>query len=214
MTHLGELGGGLRAGHAAADHDDGVAALGVAHRVGRGVGEGDRRIDDAPRLVGDGGDVVPVHPAAALADVGDLELQAARHELLEAARGEVGGAAGEDERAPVTGLHQLEELSLADAAAPVVAAHDVGAETDVLLEPVEVEVLEGAGALAEQHERVAGAGPVRRGHARTSSEDGESAWSGSAEPVGAASAFGGRASMASAGQPRAQVPQPRHFSSS
>ena len=73
VTHLGELGGGLRAGHAAADHDDGVVALGVAHRVGRRVRVGDRRVDDARRLVGDGGDVVAVHPAAALADVGDLE---------------------------------------------------------------------------------------------------------------------------------------------
>src|SRR5450756_3157120 len=74
---------------------------GVAHRVGGRVGVGDRRVDDARSFVGDGGDVVAVHPAAALADVGDLELQAARHELLEAARGEVRGAAGADELTPV-----------------------------------------------------------------------------------------------------------------
>ena len=99
MAHLGELGGGLRAGHAAADDHDGVVALGVAHRVRRGVGVGDRRVDDAGGLVGDRVDVVAVDPAAALADVGDLELEAARQELLEAARGEVRGAAGEDELA-------------------------------------------------------------------------------------------------------------------
>ena len=97
VAHLGELGGGLRAGDAAADDHDGVVALGVAHRVRGGVRVGDRRVDDAGGLVGDRVDVVAVDPAAALADVGDLELEAARQELLEAARGEVGGAAGEDE---------------------------------------------------------------------------------------------------------------------
>ena len=89
VAHLGELGGGLRACHAAADDDDGVVALGVAHRVRGSVRIRDRRVDDAGGLVGDRGDVVAVHPAAALADVGDLQLEAARRELLEAARGEV-----------------------------------------------------------------------------------------------------------------------------
>jgi hypothetical protein len=37
MTHLGEFGGGLRAGDAAAE-SDGVVTLGVAHRVRGGVG--------------------------------------------------------------------------------------------------------------------------------------------------------------------------------
>ena len=210
VAHLGELGGGLRAGHAAADDHDGVVALGVAHGVRRGVRVGDRRVDDAGGLVGDRVDVVAVDPAAALADVGDLELEAARHELLEAARGEVGGAAGEDElRRPVgSGLHQLEHLRLADAAAPVGAAEHVGVQAGVLLEPVEVDVRERAGALAEEHER-ARAVPlaVRRPSCRAP-PPAAAGWS------GAASAFGGRASIASAGQPRAQVPQPRHFSSS
>ena len=74
VTHLGEFRGGLRAGHAAADDHHGVVALGVADGVGRRVGVGDRRADDAGRLVGHGGRVVAVHPAAALADVGDVEL--------------------------------------------------------------------------------------------------------------------------------------------
>ena len=160
VAHLGELGGGLRAGDAAADHHDGVVALGVAHRVRGGVRVGDRRVDDAGGLVGDRVDVVAVDPAAALADVGDLELEAARQELLEAARGEVGGAAGEDELAAGfalgSGVHELEHLRLADAAAPVGAADDVGVQAGVLLEPVEVDVGERAGALAEEHERARG----------------------------------------------------------
>ena len=106
MTHLGELGGGLRAGHAAADDHDRVAALGVGHGVGRRVRVEHRRVDDPHGLVGHGRDVVAVDPAAALADVRDLQLEAAREELLQPARGEVRRAAGEDEL-PVAGLHQL-----------------------------------------------------------------------------------------------------------
>ncbi len=151
-------------------------------------------------------DVVAVHPAAALADVGDLELQAARRELLEAARGEVHGAAGEDELACAVGFafHELEHLRLADAAAPVGAADHVGVQARVLLKPVEVDVGERAGALAEEYERAPALG-VGGAHADAPSAAG---------PDGAASAFGGRASIASAGHPRAQVPQPRHLSSS
>ena len=71
--------------------------------------------------------------------------------------------------APVAGLHQLEHLRLADAAAPVGAADDVGVQAGVLLEPVEVDVRERAGALAEEHQRARGAVAVRGRHARTPS---------------------------------------------
>ena len=76
--------------------------------------------------------------------------------------------------AVASGLQQLEHLRLADAAAPVVAAEHVGMAADVRLEPVEVEVLEGARALAEEDERARGSTAVRRGHARTSPAAGAS----------------------------------------
>jgi len=96
-----------------------------------------------------------VYPAAALADVGGLEPQSAREEPLEAARGEVRRAAGEDEAAVPfrPRLHELEHLCLTRAAAPVAAADDVGMEARVPLETVEVDVREGAGAFAQEHER-------------------------------------------------------------
>ena len=160
VAHLGELGGGLRAGHAAADHHDGVVALGVAHRVRRGVRVGDRRVDDAGGLVGDRVHVVAVDPAAALADIGDLELEAARQELLEAARGEVGGAAGEDE---------LPAASPASPSAPASMSSSICAWPTRLHQWVprstsacrpaccssrsKSMLVERAGALAEEHER-------------------------------------------------------------
>ena len=159
VAHLRELGGRLRAGHAAADDDHGVATLGVAHRVRGRVRVGDGRVDDAGRLVGHRRDVVAVDPAAALADVGDLEAKTARQELLEAARGEVRRAAGEDELALIlalaSGVHELEHPRLPDPAAPVRAAQHVGVQARVLLEPVEVDVAQRAGALAEEHGRTA-----------------------------------------------------------
>ncbi len=248
VAHLGELGGGLCAGDAAADDHDRIVALGVAHGVRGGVRVGDGCVDDAGGLVGDRVDVVAVDPAAALPDVGDLELEAARQELLEAAGGEVGGAAGEDELssglatglALSSGVHELEHPRLADAAAPVGAADHVALQARVLLEPLEVDVGERAGALAEEHERARGSDCARgrercsfgaplgscgsvllRRPARKSACGGFAAVAIHAETPsaaagwgGAASAFGGRASIASAGQPRAQVPQPRHLSSS
>ena len=43
MPHLGELDGGLRAGHAAADDEHGIEPVGVGQRVGRGAGVAQRR---------------------------------------------------------------------------------------------------------------------------------------------------------------------------
>ena len=104
VTHLSEFRGGLRAGDAAPDDEHRVLALGVRHDVRRRGGEVHRDVDEAHRLARDRVGVVAVDPRAALADVGDLHAQAARGQLLEAARGEVGRAAGEDELASVVGL--------------------------------------------------------------------------------------------------------------
>ena len=195
MTHLGEFGGGLRAGDAAADDQHGVLAGGVRERVRRR-----RRVlhgggDDARRLARDRVDVVAVDPGAALADVGDLHAQAARDELLKAARGEIGRAAGEDDLTSIAGLapgsrvHELEQLGLALTAAPMRAADHVGRLSGGVREALEVDRGHRAGAFAEEDQRALGV------HV-------------------AASTRGARASIASAGQPRAQVPQPRHSSAS
>ncbi len=256
VAHLGDLGGGLRAGHAAADDEHLVAAVAVGELVGHGGRVGDGRFDEADRLVGDGVDVVVVHPAAALADVGDLEVQAAGAQLLEAARREVGRAAGEDELAPVAGLHQLEKARLALATAPVTAAQHVGVLARGRLEAVEVDVVHRAGALAEEDERArvgavgmavarrgrgrgGGAGrprpvrpgpvhprrvrrgpvhplPVRpgRAHDAVSVLSPGVATATSVSSPSPAGTSGGRASIASTGQLRAQLPQPMQRSSS
>ena len=213
VAHLGELGGGLRAGDAAADDHDGVVALGVAHRVRGGVRVGDRRVDDAGGLVGDRVDVVAVDPAAALADVGDLELEAARQELLEAARGEVGGAAGEDELPPSPASPPAPASMSSSICAWPTRLHQWVPRMTSACRPAccssrskSMFVSVPAHSQRSTSGRC-GAVAVRGRHADTPSVVRR-------PRAGAASAFGGRASIASAGQPRAQVPQPRHLSSS
>ena len=86
VAHLGQLAGGLRAGDAAADHEHRVAATLAGEAVGRRRGVRQGGLDDARRLVAHGGHLVErllravhgsVRPRAALADVGDLELEPA-----------------------------------------------------------------------------------------------------------------------------------------
>ncbi len=198
-----------RAGHAATDDEHLVAAVAVSELVGHGGRVGDGRLDEADRLVGDRRDVVVVDPAAALADVGDLEVQAAGAQLLEAARREVGRAAGEDELAPVAGLHQLEQARPALAAAPVAAAQHLGVLARGGLEAVEVDVVHRAGALAEEDERGLRAGGHDAAFALAVGVPTAPVWL--SAPAGTS---GGRASIASTGQLRAQLPQPMQRASS
>jgi len=246
VTHLGEFGGGLRAGDAAADDQHRVLAPAVREHVGSRGGEADGGLDEAQGLACDRVDVVAVDPRAALADVGDLHAQAARGELLEAARGEVGGATGEDEAAFVAPLHDLEHLRPTLAPAPVRAAHDLSLGGDGGGEAVEVDVRHGAGALAEEDARARpgrcrGRHRARARRRRTAAHIVHGVTSPLAAPasVGAAASgvaedvaapppvvgnvgvaspviesFGASASMASAGQLRAQVPHPRQSSAS
>ena len=234
MAHLGELGGGLRAGHAAADHEHRVDLL-VAHQlVGRRLGVGQGGVDDPAGLVGDGGDVVTVHPGAALTDVGDAHGKAPLEEAVEAPVGEVLRAAGEDEPALVTGLapgssfHELEQPGLALAVAPRHAAQHVGLHAGEHGELVEVDVRQGAGAFTKQHERPGGRRVARdRTRDRTRDRGAHGAAFSAAMAAGAPvvvaavamsswifSAVSGLASAACVGQIRAQVPQPRQRSSS
>ena len=147
VAHLRELAGRLRAGHAAADHEHAVLAVLAHQRVVAGRGVADGGGDDAGRLAGDGGDVAVVHPACPFADVGDLHLEAAREQAMEATGGEVLRAAGEHEPPAGRRLHELEQAALALAAAPVAASDHVGRH-ETVLERREVDVLHGAGALA------------------------------------------------------------------
>ena len=201
VPHLGQLGRRLRARDAAADHQHRVD-LALAHQlVAVRAGEANGRLDDGRRLARHrrSASVAVVDPGAALADVGDLHLQAARIETLKAARGEILRAAGEDDRAPVVLLGQLEQARLTFAAAPGRAAQHFALLGGGLFEPVEIEVgAHGAGAFAKQDART-GAVSVSGAHAF-------------APAISAAGT--GRASAAPVGHTRAQAPQPMHLAAS
>ena len=211
MAHLGELGGGLRAGHAAADHDDRVVALGVGHRVGRGVrverptSRRCARPCRSPRRRRRRG------PSCSPRGCRRSRAGGRARRASGSGARRSPGAAGEDEAAGSPSAPA--SISSSSCAWPS-RLHQCAPRMHVGVTPGMLPRARSksmffmrAGALAEEHERTGGLGGLAAGLiAPTSPCDGR-----------------GRARLrlrrprldcASAGQPRAQVPQPRHFSSS
>ena len=150
-------------------------------------------------------DVVAVHPRAALADVGDLQAQAARRQALEAAVGEVARAAGEDRRGAASVSMSSSRRAWPWRAHQCVPRSTSAWGAEALLERVEVDVAP----WCRRTRRAARAGASRRVAVRRRAVVARPARSrdGRRRPRRRASAAA--ASIASAGQARAQAPQPR-----
>ncbi len=209
VPHLRQLGRGLRARDAAADHEHRVDPVLEHQLVVVSPRKLDRRLDDSPRFVGHGLDVAVVlarvHPGTAFADIGHLHAQPPLEQPVKTTVGEVLRAAGEDERPVAVLLHHLEQTRLALAVAPDRRPLDLGCIPESFLEALEIDVLgHRPGALAKKYARLGSV--LRLAHASSSRR--------ARIRATICSPGTGTASTAPVGQMRAQAPQPMHLSAS